>query len=422
MRLRLLTLNVWGLGSPLSRHDHERMAWIADELSHLAPDVAAFQEVWTGGSREVLLRGVRTAGLPHVWHRPQTRQGSGLFLASRLPLADVRFTPFTLGGLPQRVLHGDWLGSKGVVTAEIATPAGPVTLLDTHLQAQYTPGPVDEYRGHRVAQLIDIATALHGKGSPVVAGGDFNLREGDGQHEILTGLSRLRDAAIVAERRQATTLRSNAYRRSNPRALEERIDYVFVRDGRQARVRIAGLERVCDQDLDFAGEPGAPSDHAGLLAELEIEPGASAVPEPAPEAIEAARRALTQGREEARERARYERIRAGAAAAVGTGAFLATRFTRRAILRFGLVGAAAVALCGTVGFSWLGFGFAGQEQRRYERALEKLDGLAAGAPSGSAPPVLQPRSDTPLPAPRAFPSLGEAMHGGETSLGRIEQG
>jgi sphingomyelin phosphodiesterase 2 len=382
MRLRLLTLNVWGLGRPLSHHDDERMAWIAGELPRLAPDVAAFQEVWTGESREVLLRGVRAAGLPHVWHRPQTRQGSGLLLASRLPLANVRFTPFTLGGLPQRLLHGDWWGGKGVVTAEIATPAGPVTLLDTHLQAQYTREPVDEYRGHRVAQLIDIATALHGDDRPVVAGGDFNLREGDGQHEILTGLSGLRDAAVVADRRQPTALRSNAYRRSNPDALEERIDYVFVRDGRAARVRIAGLERVCDQDLDFGGEPAAPSDHAGLLAELEIEPGASSVPGPAAEAIEAALRALTEGGQMASERARCERIRAASAAAVGAGALLGKRFTRRALFRFGWLGASTLALSGAVGFTWLGFAFADDEQQRYRRALEKLDRLAAGAPPG----------------------------------------
>jgi endonuclease/exonuclease/phosphatase family metal-dependent hydrolase len=382
MRLRLLTLNVWGLGGPLSRHDHERMAWIADELPRLAPDVAAFQEVWTGESRATLVRGARAAGLSHVWHRPQTWRGSGLLLASRFPLSTPRFTPFTLAGLPQRLRHADWWGRKGVVTAEISTPAGPVTLLDTHLQAQYTPGPVDEYRGHRVAQLIDIATALHADQRPVVAGGDFNLREGDGQHEILTGLSGLRDAAIVAGRRQPTTLRSNAYRRSNPDELDERIDYVFVRDGRALRVRVAGLERVCDQDLDFGGEPGAPSDHAGLVADLEIEPGASTVPAPTPEAIASARRALTTGREMAGERARCERIRAGSAAAAGAAALLGMRLTRRALLRFGLVGAAAGALCGAAGFAWLGFAFADEEQRRYQRALEKLDGLAAGAPSG----------------------------------------
>jgi hypothetical protein len=250
-----------------------------------------------------------------------------------------------------------------------------VTLLDTHLQAQYTREPVDEYRGHRVTQLIDIATALHGDDRPVVAGGDFNLREGDGQHEILTGLSGLRDAAVVADRRQPTALRSNAYRRSNPDALEERIDYVFVRDGRAARVRIAGLERVCDQDLDFGGEPAAPSDHAGLLAELEFEPGASSVPGPTPEAVEAARRALTEGRQMAAERARCERIRAASAAAVGAGALLGTAFSRRALFRFGWVGAATLALSGAVGFSWLGFAFADDEQQRYRRALEKLDRL-----------------------------------------------
>ena len=143
-----------------------------------------------------------------------------------------------------------------------------------------------------------------------------------------------------------------------------------------------GWSASATQDLDFGGEPAAPSDHAGLLAELEIEPGASSVPGPAAEAIEAALRALTEGGQMASERARCERIRAASAAAVGAGALLGTRFTRRALFRFGWLGASTLALSGAVGFTWLGFAFADDEQQRYRRALEKLDRLAAGAPPG----------------------------------------
>jgi len=158
-RLRFATLNVWALPAGIARHVAPRMEAIARRLGELELDVAALQEVWTPSARSALVAGGRRAGLAHAWHRREAFGGSGLLLLSRRPLGDPLFSPYTLRGLPQRIHHGDYWSGKGFVIATLETAAGPLALLDTHLHARYT-RPVDEYRGIRTGQVIELAAGL----------------------------------------------------------------------------------------------------------------------------------------------------------------------------------------------------------------------------------------------------------------------
>ncbi|MCZ6462930.1 MAG: hypothetical protein O7A09_01225, partial [Proteobacteria bacterium] len=128
----------------------------------------------------------------------------------------------------------------------------------------------------------------------------------------------------------------------------ERIDYVFVRDGERATARPVSVERTFDEWLDFDGQRGAHSDHAGLRAEIEIGPRApSVLPGPDPEAIAEAREWLEWGRNEARERQGRRRRLAGggfAGAVAAGGGAVALRGDRRTILRVVLWAACAAGL------------------------------------------------------------------------------
>ena len=68
-----------------------------------------------------------------------------------------------------------------------------------------------------------------------------------------------------------TTLADNPYRDSSVFEPESRIDYVFARPGLRRGLRILSVERVFDEALEFEQEPGAYSDHAGVLAEFALE-------------------------------------------------------------------------------------------------------------------------------------------------------
>ncbi|MDE0886983.1 MAG: endonuclease/exonuclease/phosphatase family protein [Myxococcota bacterium] len=269
MRLRILTLNVWGLPLGLTRHHDDRMRAIGQSFANSGADVIALQEVWTEGGRRVLAAAGKDAGYGWIWHRPAAFGGSGLMVLSRLPIRAHSFTRFRLAGLPQRPYHGDFYAGKGFVNLQFATDAGPLTLVDTHLHAGYRADEeFDEYRGIRAAQAIEIAAHLRSVPTPVIAVGDFNTSEGDDAYAILLALSGCSDLAVDLDKRQATCLAPHPYRGAG--ATEERIDLVLARSGPATKLEAVALDRVFDDELVFDGEAGRYSDHAGLRADFAL--------------------------------------------------------------------------------------------------------------------------------------------------------
>ncbi len=107
MRLRVASLNAWALPDPLGESVSERMRAIGFELPRVAPDVIAFQEVWTASARRSLARSGRDAGLSHAWCADDALGAGGLLLLSRWPLENARLQRFSLPQLPPRPDHPD---------------------------------------------------------------------------------------------------------------------------------------------------------------------------------------------------------------------------------------------------------------------------------------------------------------------------
>ena len=139
-----------------------------------------------------------------------------------------------------------------------------------------------------------------------------------------------------------------------------------------------GALRFFDEPLEVAGEPGAYSDHAGVLAEIEI--GGRGAP-PRPSALDALRLAgelLAAGREQAESRRQTQRLGAGAgfAAALGAGwASTLPDLSRRDFLRKGLRGTAAVAAASGAGLLTLSERYAPDELAGYDEADAVLNSL-----------------------------------------------
>jgi endonuclease/exonuclease/phosphatase family metal-dependent hydrolase len=364
MRLRVLTLNVWSLPLGLTRHHDARMRAIGDAFAGSGAHVIALQEVWTQGARTLLAAAGRRAGYTAIWHREAAFGGSGLMVLSRLAISRPRFTPYRLAGLPQRPQQGDFYGGKGFVSLELATDPGPVTFIDTHLQAGYgEPTGNDENSGIRAGQAVQLACYIRDLQTPVLATGDFNSREGANAYEILVGIGGLGDLAVDLNRREPTGLSPHPYRPAQAR--ESRIDLIFARSGRDTGVRAIAIERTYDRALEFAGEPGAYSDHAGLLGEVELVPrpaGEPPFPWPAPSAaaLEHAESQLRLGEEAARRRRRRERRQAGGLLGAGllvAGGAWKVQENRRgflARLALGIGGLGIVGgLAGGAGSQWV---------------------------------------------------------------------
>jgi endonuclease/exonuclease/phosphatase family metal-dependent hydrolase len=386
--LRVATLNAWSV--PLASRDVERrMGRVGARLPDLDVDLVAFQEVWTDAAREILVAAGRAAGLDRAWHNPGTLGGSGLLVLSRRPFWGARFERFWLRGLPLRLQHGDYWGGKGFVRLRLETEAGPVVILDTHLHARYGPDHAREYRGVRTGQAVQLAAALREDGEPVIALGDFNVREGSPEHAVLMGLAGWTDAAAALGRRQDTVLEPHPYRGAGHEG-SERIDYVFCRPGRRATARPRAIRRILDEPIEIDGREAAYSDHAGLRAEVEIaRAGPAPLPPPDPDALERARGLLAQGQEQARRRRRMERSTAFGAAAVAVGSLPGAaqlQLARRSVLSGLAAGVGLAAVPGATLAAWLSESVAARELEAYRRLdleLTRLEPVAA-EPDGLA--------------------------------------
>jgi exonuclease III len=124
--------------------------------------------------------------------------------------------------------------------------------------------------GHRIAEVVELAGALEQIEIPAIVVGDFNFTEREPEYKVLKGLSGLTDVAAALERREETIIPGSPYR-TNERPPGVRIDYVFTRDGVERTAAPHTISRVLDETIEINGNPAGYSDHAGLLAEINLD-------------------------------------------------------------------------------------------------------------------------------------------------------
>ena len=383
MRFRAATLNAWAFPEPFGHRVDSRMRAIGDGLEALDVDAIAFQELWTAESRDILVRAGRRVGLDHSWQSRAAIGGSGLLVLSRHPIESIRFETFSLPARPPRLDHPDYYGGKGFVRARLRTPEGIVNLIDTHLHARYGNDVSHESRAYRIGQIVQLAMEPLRTNEPLIVVGDFNIRPSDPEYRVLQGLTGLRDAAAESDTPQPSITRSNPYR-SHSSKPDRRIDFIFVRDGVQGRIRSQTTRMVFDEIFPIAGEKNSYSDHAGVWAEfvLESAPG-SGRPVPEPEAVRMASQLLAQGMAEAQRHRESDRLLAGAgfgAAVVATLGGRDRRISRRRLLRNTLRGIGIVGLTPGIGFSVLSEVFGPDELRTFERLDAQLSMMSWPSP------------------------------------------
>jgi endonuclease/exonuclease/phosphatase family metal-dependent hydrolase len=271
-RIRFVTLNLWGENGPHAR----RLDLCAEGLAALAPDVVALQEVRDVPGRlpnqaETL---ARRFGF-HVAFAPATEWGGGvegLAVVSRFP---VRASSSV------RLPHATDTEGRIALSACLETPRGPLWVHTTHLS----------YRLHEGRQREDQVMAVDGEISarssetdlPQVLAGDFNTVADSDELRWLRGLTTLGGRRVFYQDAWATVhptedgvtwMRDNPFRaRMNWLPAQRRIDYIFVtaarRDGR-------GTVHAARVVLDRPDADGVfPSDHAGVLAEVQMAPDAA---------------------------------------------------------------------------------------------------------------------------------------------------
>jgi endonuclease/exonuclease/phosphatase family metal-dependent hydrolase len=266
--MRVLTLNIWARNGPYAT----RQELLRHEVSGLAPDLIALQEVDAGpGESNQAAELFEPLGYRVAYERREGeyRADPGIAVASRHPIREQRLIELPHGG--------------AAVAARIDAGGDPFWFCSA------VPMPIWPHQeGGREDEAVALDTALtelaDGDELPPILAGDFDATPDAASIRFLTGRQSLQgrsthwmDAFALAgtgapgwtwtvDNPYVAPFAAAVYAQS---ARRRRIDYVFV--GSPFRWRPRVVVRSCR--IAVTGTPeAAPSDHYGVVADLEIDP------------------------------------------------------------------------------------------------------------------------------------------------------
>jgi endonuclease/exonuclease/phosphatase family metal-dependent hydrolase len=268
--IRVATWNLWWrLGAWA-----ERKAAIRAVLREVRPDVCGLQEVWAGpGENQAasLARELRmhwewlSSPEPARWRArlPGSSAEIGNAILARWPISDVSEVPLPCAGSGDR--------SRNALACVIGSPHGRLPVFTTQLTA----APWDSAaRCQQVRALAQAVAARAREDFPPVVLGDLNAEPDSDEVRLLCGHKTAPAApglVLVDAWRYAAEEVPWTWDRANPHVLatmepSSRIDYVLVGlPDRRGRGHVRSARRIGAEPVDGVW----PSDHAGVLAELE---------------------------------------------------------------------------------------------------------------------------------------------------------
>ncbi|WP_107658584.1 endonuclease/exonuclease/phosphatase family protein [Nocardia suismassiliense] len=258
--LRVVTLNLWG-----RRGDWpQRRALLRAGFAELKPDVVAFQEAIYRADDDQVAEVLDTGW--HIAHQTNRgTEGSGVSIASRWPIRDVR-------EIDLRVSDRTADTPLTTLLAEIETPdLGPVVL------ANHKPSWQLNYELERQRQAVLVARTLESAPSHVVIAGDFDAVPDSASLRFWTGRQSLQETSVCYWDAWSTVhpeLVGHTFSPTNalvsdgtemPLERGRRTDYILVRSGdRGPTLDITDCRLIFDQPHDGVWA----SDHFGVLADL----------------------------------------------------------------------------------------------------------------------------------------------------------
>jgi endonuclease/exonuclease/phosphatase family metal-dependent hydrolase len=265
-RLKVLTLNIWNRQGPWP----ERSKLLRKGLAELSPDLVGLQEVLHHDAEPVDQAHELAEGFGYyvafasAWHIGGGLQFGNAVL-SRWPI--VAAENLMLPTEPNDE-------TRACLYVRVESPFGPIPLFCTHLDWQFHHGYVRE---RQVAFIAERVHELAAKDDfPPIVMGDFNAEPDSSEVRFLRGLQTLRGRSVYfadcfglcGDGPGHTYARSNSFA-AKLREPDRRIDYIFVRGpDRQLRGEPLSARVV------FTEPEGGifPTDHYGVLAELEAAP------------------------------------------------------------------------------------------------------------------------------------------------------
>lgn len=294
VRLKVLTLNCWGVPLYGSKDIDERFQLIGRHFSESDYDILMLQEVWRDADYRTLVRYLHSA-FPHFHYFYSGFVGSGCCIFSKWQIVDVIMHQYSLNGYVHKLLHCDFLGAKALNGVILDKDGLRVAVFTTHLHAEYDHDN-DVYLAHRVAQAYELSELIrwtHKFSDCVILGGDLNLQPSNLGYQLILANAGLNDAwkengvtEGIMDNQEGSTcdIPSNTY--VDPNALlkrpkGQRIDYILYRDGNGERSTTCASCHVFSKKgsipIDSSSSSSSSkivsfSDHEGVEAELVVRP------------------------------------------------------------------------------------------------------------------------------------------------------
>ncbi|HEX6040835.1 endonuclease/exonuclease/phosphatase family protein [Longimicrobium sp.] len=244
---REVTVLVYNIRAGKDMAGVENLPRVAELVRRVGADLVLLQEVDRNTQRSgpadqpaVL---ARLTGYDVAFGRTIGFQGGdyGIALLSRWPIRRDTLLPLAVTAPPGQSAEGR--EQRGVLSAVIDAPGGPIAVLNTHLDASGD----DVWRLQEIAGVLREADAARRSGLPLLVGGDFNSRPESPIHESLRAAG-FRDAWARCGTGDALTFPANAPNR--------RIDYLYLTgDARCTEARVL---------------PDEVSDHRALLVRVRL--------------------------------------------------------------------------------------------------------------------------------------------------------
>ncbi len=250
-----------------------RLTMVVEELRILQPDIIGLQEASTGRSRgNVAQRLAAQLGFHHVYAPASFRVFTseranavaawvmnlteGPAILSRFPIVSS-----TAHDLPR---CGRWTDPRVLLTAEVQTPWGTMQVGSTHISG-------NACQAEAVASVIQ----KHRNALPLVLMGDFNAHEHTPAITYLTHKLGLIDTFRVMNPATSGLTVWQRVHASAPTVFR-RVDYVFLLPGKDFSARVLSSRVILNTPHHLSeGRTLWPSDHFGVLSEVEVFSGTS---------------------------------------------------------------------------------------------------------------------------------------------------
>ena len=273
MQIKILSFNVWDIPFWFSVKRHERIHRLGHYLKEINPDVICLQEAFDVKHRADLRELLGKEIYDETEGNGKTRRillfkrfdlTGGLVVFSKLPIIKSAFHPFRRF---VDMMFAEYIGRKGVLQVIVATPKGPLMIMNTHFHT----GSLSIDRQVRLKQMKQLIKAAHAaKEMPVVVLGDFNEHDMTKHQDYIPLLRKggLQDAASDANKKEEakpTVRLGNRYHSKtwfNRSRVSKRLDYILVKNLGPAGLKITEY-KVLEQPKDPI------SDHDPLVVTIE---------------------------------------------------------------------------------------------------------------------------------------------------------